>query len=408
MLAVRRRNLAVAGAAAAAAVAAVYDLWLWFTSYRGDNFHNDFTFYYAAARLGLQHGWARLYDLGLQQEQLDAIGSHITVAQLARYVSPPPLAWLVIPLTALPYQVAYWTWSAVLVGALVLAWRLTAPDQGRARLIYLLAAIGWLPVIYGLQLGQPALLVAAAVAGCGWLLRRDQPLAAGAVLGFLVLKPQLAVLIPAALLVTGRWRALASAAVALAVLVAGSLIALGPHGIGAYLDLLTFATTVPENRSQTLAAWLPGVEVTRAAQVLVAVWTLVLVNRLRRRDPRIWLAVALIGGLAASPYTHWDDLTMLGLAILLYVGGSRPGWSWIYAALLVIAGEGVPVWGAGPVLAGELGALALLSVSTLKHHDGDAEQHQTEGKHHADLEWDRQHLTGDGERKAIDRGLRQT
>jgi hypothetical protein len=110
----RTRNLLIAAGAAAALVAAGYDAWLWATSYAGDNFHNDFTFYFAAARLGLAHGWGGLYNLGLQQQQLDAIGSHIKVAQLARYVSPPPLAWLVVPLTALPFRVAYWLWSAVL------------------------------------------------------------------------------------------------------------------------------------------------------------------------------------------------------------------------------------------------------------------------------------------------------
>src|SRR5712692_6406515 len=119
-----KRNLAVAGAAAAASVSAVYSLWLWVSNYAGDNFHNDFTFYYAAARLGLAHGWNHLYDLKLQQDQLDAIGSRITVAQLARYVSPPPLAWLVVALTLLPYRVAYWVWSAVLLAALALLWQL--------------------------------------------------------------------------------------------------------------------------------------------------------------------------------------------------------------------------------------------------------------------------------------------
>src|SRR2546430_16912612 len=127
-----RRSLAVAGAAGAATVSAVYSLWLWVSNYAADNFHNDFTFYYAAARLGLAHGWSHLYDLRLQQEQLDAIGSHITVAQLARYVSPPPLAWLVTPLALLPYQVAYWLWSALLVGALGPSLHLAAPGQGRA------------------------------------------------------------------------------------------------------------------------------------------------------------------------------------------------------------------------------------------------------------------------------------
>src|SRR5205814_9951436 len=54
------RNLLIAAGAAAATVAAGYDLWIWAASYGGDNFHNDFTFYYAAARLGLAHGWTGL------------------------------------------------------------------------------------------------------------------------------------------------------------------------------------------------------------------------------------------------------------------------------------------------------------------------------------------------------------
>ena len=34
-----KRNLAIAGAAVAAGVSAVYSLWLWLSSYIGDNFH---------------------------------------------------------------------------------------------------------------------------------------------------------------------------------------------------------------------------------------------------------------------------------------------------------------------------------------------------------------------------------
>ncbi len=214
----RLRNLLIAAGTAAAVVAAAYDAWLWVANYAGDNFHNDFTFYYAAALLGLHHGWPQLYDLRLQQVELDAIRSNITIAQLARYVSPPPLAWLVVPLTLLPYQLAYGVWSAVLVAAVVLAWSVTAPGQGRTRLVILAAAFGWLPVLYGLQLGQPAVLVAAGVAGCAAVLRRDRPLLAGAALGVIVLKPQLALLVPPVLLVTGRYRAFAASVAVLGLL----------------------------------------------------------------------------------------------------------------------------------------------------------------------------------------------
>jgi len=400
----RRRNLLLAGGATAAVVLAGYDLWVWLSSFLSDNFHNDFTFYFAAARLGLDHGWAHLYDLKLQQAELDAIHSNITVAQLARFVSPPPLAWIVIPFTLLPYQAAYWAWSALLVAAMVLAWWIAAPGRDRVRLVFLAAAIGWLPVVYGLQLGQPALLVAAGVAVSCALLWRRQDWAAGAVLAVLVLKPQLALLVPVALLVAGRWRAFAAAAIAIGIVAVASVIALGPSGVAAYEGILNFATTVPQNQSQTLAAWLPSLPAARAVQALVALWTLALAYRMRDRGPQTVIAIALAGGLAASPYVHYDDLTMLGLAMLLFMRGPCPRGTYACAAALFIAAEGFPVWGAGPVLAGELLALVLLSVAALEHRDGVAEHHESEGEHDPDLERDGDDVPADRQGELIDHG----
>jgi alpha-1,2-mannosyltransferase len=356
------RNLAVAGAAAAVAVLAVYDLGVWIQTILADSFHNDLSFYYAAARLGLTHGWSGLYNLELQQEQLQAIGSQIRVAELARYISPPPLAWIVVPFTVLPFQWAYVLWSVVLMLALALTWLLASPGRGRSRVLYLVAAIGWLPVIYGLQLGQPGMLIALGVAACYALVQRDREVAAGAVLGVMVLKPQLAILVPAALLVTGRWRAFAAATAVVAMLVAISALALGGGGVAAYEQRLSFASTVPVNQAQTLAPWIGNLPVTRAIQVVIAVWALGLAYRLRARGAGLVIAVALVGGLAAGPYVHYDDLTMLGLAGWLYLRSSKQRWGWAYLLALAIAAEGFPIWGAGPVLIGELGALALLTL----------------------------------------------
>src|SRR2546430_4742972 len=161
----RWRNLGAAAGAATAALFAIFDLYQWAPAYAGDRFPNDFTFYVAAAKIGLTHGWGSIYDLALQQSQLDAMGSRITSAPLARYISPPPVAWSALPFTALPYEVAYWVWSALLLAALAATAWLVSPPVGRARIIFLAAALGWLPVIYGLQLGQPGLFVALGVAG---------------------------------------------------------------------------------------------------------------------------------------------------------------------------------------------------------------------------------------------------
>src|SRR5512135_311616 len=225
----RGRNLGVAAGAAAASLFALFDLYQWLAAYASDHFHNDLTFYYAGARIGLAHGWPSIYDLDLQQLELNAMGSGITVAQLARFISPPPVAWLAAPFTALPFPIAYWTWSALLLAALVFTWHLAAPGSGRIRLVHLAAALGWLPVIYGLQLGQPGLFVALGVAACYALLRAGHPVWAGIALFPLVLKPQLAFLVPPALLAARRDRAFLSAVVAIGLLAALSAAALGPH-----------------------------------------------------------------------------------------------------------------------------------------------------------------------------------
>jgi glycosyl transferase family 87 len=357
-----RRNLAVAAGAVAAILFAAFDVYQWAQAYASDNFHNDLAFYYAAAKIGLNHGWQSIYDLRLQQEALDSLNSRIQIAELARYISPPPVAWLAVPLTLLPFQVAYFVWSALLLGALGWTWYLAAPGTGRLRLVHLAAAVGWLPVIYGLQLGQPGLFVALGVAGCYALLRRDRPFWAGVALGALVLKPQLAFLVPAALLVSGRYRAFWGSVVAIGALTVIAAVVVGPEGISTYQQRLAFAAGVPVNRELTIAGLIGNMTVARALQALLALWALILVYRFRGRGQEWVFIPALVGGLVASPYLHLDDLVMLGLAGWLFLRTSpRPGWSWIAIMALVIAAEGIPFWGPLPVIAGELAVLLLLT-----------------------------------------------
>ena len=356
-------NLGIAAGAVTAVLFALFDLYQWQVAFGSDHFHNDFTFYFAAARIGVEHGWSSIYDLALQQAQLNAMGSGITIAQLARYISPPPVAWLALPLTALPFPIAYWTWSGLLLVALGSTWYLAAPGAGRARVIFLFAALGWLPVIYGLQLGQPGLFVALGVAGSYALLRTHHPFMAGLALGALALKPQLAILVPLALLVTREYRAFAGSVVALGLLGGASLLALGPDGAHAYIDRLNFASNVAVNRELTLAA-LFG-DAARPVQIFAAAWTMLMAARLRHRGIEWVYACALVGGMIATPYVHLDDLAMLGLAGWLLLRADPPSWAWVYVLAGVLIIEGEPIWGPMPVIAVEVVALALLSTAAL-------------------------------------------
>lgn len=362
----RWRNLGAAAGAAAALLFAIFDLYQWALAYAADRFHNDFTFYYAAARIGLAHGWGSIYNLGLQQAQLNAMGSGITIAELARYISPPPVAWLALPFTAVPFPVAYWIWSALLVIALAAVCRLAAPGEGWMRWIFLAAAIGWLPVIYSLQLGQPGIFVALGVA-VSYALLRDRPIWAGAALGAVVLKPQLALLVPLALLAARRDRAFLSSVAVLALLGVASAIALGSSGVTEYLSRLNFASSVPVNRELTLAYVLG--DAARPLQIFIAGWTMIIIYRSRHLGVEWAFALALIGGMLATPYVHLDDLVMLGLAGWLVVRATPTPWAWIYVLGFVLIVEGEPIWGPAPVIAAEVVALILLSIVAVSARD---------------------------------------
>jgi hypothetical protein len=380
----RWRNLGVAAGAVTAVLFAAYDLYQWAMAFAADRFHNDFTFYYAAARIGLQHGWSSIYDLNLQQAELDAIGSGIKIAELARYISPPPVAWSALLLTPFPFPVAYWFWCGLLLIALALTWHLASPGGGRVRLIHLAAAVGWLPVIYALQLGQPGLFVALGVAACYALLGAERPFWAGIALGALAFKPQLAFLVPPALLLSGRTRAFWGSVVALGLLAGVSVMTLGPSGIAAYGSRLNFAASVPVNRELTLAVVIGNVALTRVIQAAVALWALFLAYRFRGLRHEWVFVPALLGGMLATPYLHLDDLVMLGLAAWLYLRTDRrPRWSWAFLFAMVVAVEGVPFWGPMPMVAGELIALVMLSVAALKLHNRDAGQHGAKPEHDA-------------------------
>jgi hypothetical protein len=264
-----------------------------------------------------------------------------------------------VPFTPLPFKAAYLIWLGLAAAALLVCWHLVAPGQGLAKLVHLALALALVPVAYEIQLVQPAVFIAAACAVSYTLLRRDRQLLAGAVLAVLVLKPQVALLVPFALLLAGHRRAFigwVAACVPIGLAILGSL---GVEGVRHYLGLIAYAGQVTYNHqlviAYTLAPWVPAllIEGSLAGLALFAAW--------RGRDRlEVVYAAGLLGSVLASPYLHMGDLVVLLVAAWFFMRAEPGPLPRLWLAFGALAAEVTVLAIAVPLFLFELGFLALL------------------------------------------------
>jgi len=283
----------------------------------------DFAVYYIFARVGIDYGWGSLYDAGLMRQEWLALGS----AFLYPAVHPPMLAWLVAPFAALPFAAGYALWNVLLVASLLITWWLTVPPWSLpVRLAHLAFAVALPAVAFGLLLGQVVIVVAAAVSVSWWMLRHNRPLAGGLVLSLIAVKPQLALIVPIALLVAGRRRAFLGWAAGSLVMLGAALATVGIAGLQTYASVLVATTHSLGEATVYPQLQLPGLlgngwAATLAEGLVVAV-TLVLVWRRRQSGLEFPIAAGVCASLLVSTYLHAQDVAVLLPA----------GWLWLRTA----------------------------------------------------------------------------
>ena len=283
----------------------------------------DFHTYLAAASVGLQQGWQHLYDqplIALAQKQL-------APGQWAQpFLSPPSVAWLVAPLTLLPYSIAYGIWAAFTFVALAVALAWSGASAGVSRWVAVVGALSPWWVAHAVNVGQVVPLVAAGVVIAWRLLRVDRDLAAGIALSLMFLKPNTAILVPFALLIAGRYRAIAAWLAAGAVLFVFAFLLLGTHGLSAYITQLR--APLPGGADALTLKGAIGATgiVAFALRLLIVGLVLVTVFRLRTTIGLV-VPVAIIGSLIVSPYLHASDLGLLAAASWM-IWEERPGLAW--------------------------------------------------------------------------------
>ena len=345
---------------------------------------NDLRLAYGAALVGIRDGYARLYDLGAQKAAIESLGPGFNPQP---FISPPPLAWLVTPLLLLPFQAALAIWTVLLLAALCWAWYLLAPGERLGKAAHLALFLGLFPVAFGLMVGQPGALVAAAIATCWWLMRQDRPVLAGLALSLIVIKPQLALLVPLALLGSGHAKTFGAWLAASLLIGLIALALLGPDGLARYRDVLAQTQTPAWDitRRYSISGPLGLGPLLYVAEAAVLIVTLLAAWRHRHSGPEVPIAVGIVGSLLFSPYLAFQDFLMLVVAgwLLLrtqispwQVGLLVLGYALLELALIVLA---------APILIAEGLLLVSLLAGASAQPPGDLSRvHGVVGSHGAD------------------------
>jgi hypothetical protein len=231
------------------------------------------------------------------------------------YLYSPLAAALTVPALALPTDVAVITWLlfklALLATGVAIA---TRGLEGTERFLLGVTAIGFLPVVYDLELGNVTVLVLASVALVAWTPDR---IVTGIPLGLILAtapKPQLFPVLVWLLLV--HRRALAGALLTGAIATLVGLIVVGTAAYATWIDVLRAPAYLNSGEVINLALWpLPTLIAIPAAIVAAATFALALA-----RGDRPGLVAALCAGLLLAPYTL---LYAAGLLLTVFPAAAR-------------------------------------------------------------------------------------
>ena len=320
----------------------------------------DFGVFWGAAHLTLQGHPADAYQFAHLQAVVQTI---IPVVKEGSYgwFYPPTFFLIVTPLALLPYLWAYLVFMVLTLLAYGLVVQRIIPGRDA---LWCLA--GFSGVWINLLLGQNAFLTAA-LAGAALMQLDRRPMLSGVLIGFLSIKPQLALLFPVALVAAGAWRTLLSATFVALVLMLAAAVVFGVDTLTSWWDSLGLARTFLEvggmaywMKMPTVFAFLHLLGTPLAlcylGHVLVAVGTVGVIWRIWSNctEPSLRNAALITGTFLISPYLFEYDLAWLALPMAWMTKiGLEQGWlrwereilmlAWLLPFLMMIMARVVPI-----------------------------------------------------------------
>ncbi|MGN6286911.1 MAG: glycosyltransferase family 87 protein [Afipia sp.] len=284
----------------------------------------DFSNVYAAGTLGWAGKAADAYVPALQHAAEKAVFGDATPFFGWHY--PPFFFVVAFAVTALPYAWGLLAWMVAGLAAYLATIRAILPRDG----IWLIA-LAFPAVFVNIGHGQNGFLTTALL-GCALQVMDRRPWLAGVLIGLLAYKPQFGVLIPLALLASGRWPTIIAAAATVIVLAIVTTLCLGTGIWQAFLGSTAFTQHVVLELGGTgwekiqsifsaVSAWGASVPVAYTAQATLGVALAVSIVWLWRSDAAFDLKASALAtaSLLATPYVLDYDLVVLALSIAFFV-----------------------------------------------------------------------------------------
>jgi glycosyl transferase family 87 len=318
----------------------------------------DFASFYAAGSLVIDGRAGDVYDMAahyVREQQIFGAGTpHYG------WLYPPIFLLVAAPLALMPYLWALAVWQlstfalylAVIAGVVA---RMPMRSKVMIGPTWLPVAAGFPAVFINLGHGQNGFL-SAALFGAALLALPARPILAGVLFGLLAYKPQLALVMPFALLAGGQWRAVVAAGITVMALVGLTALIFGG-------DLwLAFAAATETSRKLLLEQGDVGFEKLQSVFAAVRLWGggVPLAYALQGAvsaavvggtawvwrsgcDRDLKAALLVVATLLASPHVLDYDLVILALAIAFTVSAGLAGGLRDYEASLLAAVWIVPL-----------------------------------------------------------------
>jgi len=298
---------------------------------------HDFLSLYTGASLARDWQFEHLHSPDVQLVREHTIVPETTV--LVPFIRPAFYAALIAPLSFLNYRTAFLLWTLGQWSILGLCWWWAWKRFGSDALLW--GALS-LPAGLGIAHGQDAPVLLAILIGGFVLAERGEDGWAGAVWSLALMKFNLMLGLPLAMLALRRWRMLGGFAAG------GALLALVSLALGGIQDARNYVAMLTDKRIERLSPTpefmmnLQGIAANLGIPVIpfCVIGTIVVVALLAAAVQQAplwrWMSGALIAGMMLSPHTYGYDATALLLVVWLVLFECHDTKSRILAAVFAI------------------------------------------------------------------------